>query len=276
MPVKSIKIPKEHVLPLTVGVLCLIVYAPALMWMWDRWFARDSYYSHGILIPFFTGYLIWQQKDELRKIPMQRSGWGMVLIVLGLLLYLLSAVLRVYFSSALSLLVVLVGIALHYYGTSILRRIVFPVSFLIFMVPLPMAVIVNISFKLKLFAATIAAKVLNNIGLVAIQQGSIIRMLHSQVVVDDVCSGLRSLISLMALGSVFAYWLQAPLYKKIILFLTTIPIAIVTNVCRVVILSAISEVWGSEYTVGFVHDATGFLVFALAVVMFVLVSRLIE
>jgi len=267
---------KKNIQILLAGIICLIAYCPILIWMWDRWFARDSYYSHGILIPFVTGYLIWQQKDELKKIPLKSSALGIPLVILGLVIYLISSPLRIYFSAGFSLLIVIFGLALHFYGTSIVRLIVFPLFFLVFMMPLPQVIIVNISFKMKLFAAEIATGVLNNIGFQAVREGSIISMRHTQVIVDDVCSGLRSLISLTALGSIFAYWLKGSLYKRILLFLTTIPIAVITNVCRVIILASISEIWGSKYVEGFVHDATGYLIFVLAFILLYAAAKIIE
>jgi len=129
---------------------------------------------------------------------------------------------------------------------------------------------------MKLFAASIATGLLNQMGLEAIQEGSIIKLRHATVIVDDVCSGLRSLISLTALGSIFAYWLKGGVVKKIFIFLSTIPIAIITNVCRVVVLSSIGEIWGAKYATGFIHDATGYLVFALAFIMLYLVGRILE
>jgi exosortase len=267
---------KKNFKPLMMAGVFLLSYIPVFMVMWDKWWARDSYYSHGILIPFVTAYLIWQKKDILGTLPAQRASVGWILFLSGLFLYFISAVLRVNFSAGFSMLLVLYGIVLNFYGIPVTKKILFPLFFLVFMVPLPSVAIVNISFQLKLFAASIATQILNNTGLRAEQHGSIILMQHAQVIVDDVCSGLRSLISLTALGSIFAYWLDGPLWKKIILFLTTIPIAVVTNVCRVIVLASISEIWGSEYASGFVHDATGFMVFVLAFILLLAAGKLIE
>lgn len=267
---------KKNAQLVVVAAAFFLTYFPTLLWMWDRWFSRDSYYSHGILVPFVTGYLIWQKREELMKIAPQSSPWGFVLIVAGLMIHVLSSILRIYFSSGFSMLVVIVGVILHFFGKDILRKIFFPVAFLFFMMPLPLVVIVNISFKMKIFAAKIAAYLLNEMGLRAIREGSIIKMPHTHVIVEDVCSGLRSLISLAALGSIFAYWLNGPIYKRMFLFLMTIPIAIVTNVCRVVFLASVSEIWGSQYAEGFVHDASGFMVFGLAFILLYAVGKLIE
>lgn len=275
-PVDLKRVIKNHAQPLTASMIFLLAYTPTLMWMWSRWFATDSYYSHGILIPFVSGYLIWQKKAELQVMPVKESLLGMPLIVAGILLYLFSALFRINFSGGLSMFVVIFGMILHFYGMAILKKILFPIAFLIFMFPLPEVAIVNISFRMKIFAAGIAEKLLNQMGILAKRNGSIIMMRHAQVVVDDVCSGLRSLISLTALGSIFAFWLNGPAWKRVVLFLTTIPIAIITNVCRVVFLATVSEIWGPESAVGFIHDASGFLIFALAFVLLLGVSKVIE
>jgi exosortase len=267
---------KKNFQPVLVSILFLWAYTPIFIWMWDRWFARDTYYSHGILIPFVTIYFIWLKQPELRRFNPQRSPGSLVLFAFGIALYLVSSILRVYFSSAMSMLIVLTSLILYIYGIKVLRKIAFPLIFLIFMIPLPLYIIVNISFKMKLLAASIAAHLLNFLGMYAVRDGSVIKLHSTFVIVDDVCSGLRSLISLTALGSIFAYMLKAPMYKRVILFLTTIPIAIITNVCRVVFISTFSEIWGVNSTKGFVHDLMGFLVFALAFAMLYIIGRVLE
>ena len=261
---------------ITLGLIFILTYLPTILWMWDRWFVRDSYYSHGILVPFVTVYLIWQKRKDLASTPIEPSGWGIRLITLGLCIHILSSLFRVYFSSSFSMIIVLAGLFLHFYGQAFFRKIFFPVFFLIFMMPLPLVIVVNISFKLKLLAAYIAASVLNTMGLHAVQEGSIIKMSRAYVIVDDVCSGLRSLISLMALGSIFTYWMKASWVKRLLVFLSTIPIAVLTNVFRVIILSSVSEIWGPKYAVGFLHNLTGFLVFGLAFILLYGMVKLLE
>ncbi|HOW36371.1 MAG TPA: exosortase/archaeosortase family protein [Candidatus Omnitrophota bacterium] len=273
---KLISIAKNHARELTLAAVCLLVYVPTFIWMWGRWFARDSYYTHGILIPLVSIFLIWQKRETLAKIHKASSPWGIKLIFAGLAIHLFSSLFRVYFSSGFSLMLVIPGLILHLYGTAMLMEVAFPVAFLFFMIPLPMVIIANISFQMKLFAAQIAAAALNGMHIPAVREGSLIKMRTSYVIVDDVCSGLRSLISLTALGSIFAYWMTSSRTKKIILFLSTIPIAILTNVVRIIFLSIVSEVWGPQHTEGFIHDFSGFMVFALAFLMLFAVGKILE
>jgi exosortase len=271
---------KKHIQPCIIFAFCLLAYTPTFFWMKIRWFARDSYYSHGILIPFVVGYLIWDKRKQLQDILKTNSSpshpWGIPLIITGLLIHTISSVLRVYFTSGFSLLITIIGIILHFYGAKILKALAFPLFFLSFMIPLPEVTIVNISFRMKMFAASISARTINAIGILAIRDGSVIRMPHAYVIVDDVCSGLRSLISLGALGSIFAYFFKAPLWKRIALFLTTIPIAIITNVFRVVFLAFVSEVWGHEAASGLVHDFSGYSIFIIAFILLAASGKLLE
>lgn len=258
------------------GAVFATTYVPTFLWMWDRWFVADSYYSHGILIPFVTGFLIWQKKDELAKLKKTSSRWGILLITAGLIIHLFSSLFRIYFTSGFSMLIVLSGLILRFYSPLLFRKILFPICFLVFMIPIPEVAIVNISFKMKILAAQSATVLLNKIGLLAIRKGSIIQMQHAHVIVDDVCSGLRSLISLTALGAIFAYWMNAPAVKRVILFASTVPIAIATNMIRVIFLAGVSEIWGAQYATGFVHDASGFMVFALAFLLLYAVGKVLE
>jgi exosortase len=253
----------------------ILAYLPTFFWMWDRWFERDSYYSHGILVPFVTGYFIWQMKDDLAKTIKKESKWGIAFIIFGIVIYLFASLFRIYFISAFSMFVVFLGLVLHFYGEEIFKKLSFPLAFLVFMIPLPSVVIVKISFHMKLFAAQIATALLNDLRIPAIREGSIIKMRSAQVVVDDVCSGLRSLISLTALGSIFAYSMKSVMWKRVILFLSTIPIAIITNVIRVLLLASVSEIWGPEYAKG-IHDFSGFLIFGIAFFLLLAVKNLIE
>ncbi len=261
----------------TVAAVFLLAYFPIFLWMWDRCTARDSYYSHAVFVPFASAYLLWLDRGEVASVKKEPFPGGIWLIIFGVIVLLLSSLFRVYFTAAFTMPIVLSGVILVFFGKEFFRRIFFPVAFLVFMIPLPEVLITEISFQLKMFAAQIATSLLNNhLRIPAIREGSLIKMRNASVMVEDVCSGLKYLISLTALGSIFAYLLKGPWWKKTILFLFTIPISILTNVFRIIVLSFVSEVWGSQYASGLFHDLTGLLGFALAFVLLWIVSKVIE
>jgi len=257
-------------------VLTVIVYLPTLIWMWDRWFTKDSYYGHGILIPLVSLYILWQNKERIKKIKTNPSNLGLVLIIIGLIIHLVSALLRVYFTSGFSLLLVIPGLVLYLYGSSMLDEVKFPIAFLFFMIPLPLEAVANISLKMKLFAAQASTTILNRMNIPALRDGSTIKMMHAYLIVGDPCSGLRSLISLLALGALFAYFLNTTTLKKIILFVCSAPIALISNIVRILALALVGEIYGQKYTHGFFHDFMGMMVFVIAFIGLTVIAKVLE
>ncbi len=240
------------------------IYAPAVFWMVDRWRAADSYYAHGPLIPLVSGLLLWWRRDQWTRLPAASSPWGFRLIWAGLLLQVFSALWRVYFTSAVSFLPVLTGLVLVFGGRRLLSQVWFPIAFLIFMIPLPLAAIANLSLQLKLFAAGASSQILFWMGIPTLQEGSILYLPHSTVLVEDLCSGLRSLISLIALGVLCTYLLKAVWWKRATLLLATVPVAISANIVRITVVCLVSELYGAQMASGAFHDIMGFVSFGLA------------
>jgi len=267
----------NHVRAAVITLLLLVIYSPTISWMVDRWNAHDSYYSHGFLVPFVSLYVLWTKRVRLSRMKLKPAAWGVGVIIGGLVLHLASALLRVYFTSAFSMIPVIAGLIIYFCGVAIFKETLFAVLFLAFMMPLPLVTIVGITFKMKLFAAYWANKVINAMGIRAVLDGSVIRMRHTHVIVEDVCSGLRSLISLLALGTIIAY-LSAKLtrLKKVIVFFAAGVMAILANVVRIVFMAVTSEVWGAKFTEGPMHTLSGLLVFAVAFAGLMIVVKEIE
>ena len=248
------------------GLIAGIIYIPAFIWMWGRWFAEESYYSHGILMPIVTIFLIMFKKDELKLVKPKPNKWGLALIVLSIAIHLISAWIKVYFTSGFSMILLILGLVLYFLGNAYFGKLVYPILFLVFMIPMPMVVVANLSVKLKLFAAQLATLLLNRIGISAIRDGSTIKTLHSYMMVEGPCSGIRSMISLLALGALVAYFMNANMIKKWALLALTIPIAICANVLRITLLTSVSEIYGEKFAMGWFHDFSGFLLFFVALV----------
>ncbi len=259
-----------------IGILFLFAYFPTLVWMADRWMAADSYYGHGFLIPLVSAYLVWRKRKEIAQLPKESSSWGLVLLVVGLLIHLASAMVKVYFTSGFSILISVSGLVLYLGGKRLLRAVGFPIFMLFFMIPFPLVVIGTAVLRLKLFAAMCATVILHLIGMPAVQQGSTIFMRNATVLVDDPCSGLRSLLSLLTLGVLFAYLKQARLSRRVLFFLSSIPIAIFANVIRIVMLAGIADIYGVDVALKFFHDFSGFVVFGLALGGLSLVGRVLQ
>ena len=261
---------------IALSILVIVAYLPTFIWMVERWSVRDTYYSHGFLVPLISVFIIWLKRNELKRLRTKPVHLGWVFFMGGLLVHLVSTPLRISFVSGFSLIATLFGLVLLLLGKEYLRILMFPILFLNFMIPLPMVAIANLSFRLKLFAAQISTFIINKLGIPAIREGSIIRTMHSVLMVEDPCSGIRSLVALIALGALMAYFSGISKTKKTILFLCSIPIAISTNIIRIVALSLVSEIYGAKAATGWFHDTMGILVFVFAFVGLAAVGKILE
>ncbi|MBN1527269.1 MAG: exosortase/archaeosortase family protein [Candidatus Omnitrophica bacterium] len=258
------------------AAMALVAYFPTLQWMVDRFEAPESYYGHAYLIPLISGYIIWQRRDTLNKAPLSSEWYGLAIVVACLAAHLACAALRVYFVSGFTLVAVLYGLVLFFLGKETARILTFPLFFLFTMIPLPMVAIAQITVRLKLFATQAAALVLNIIGFICVTDGNVIRMPNSYVVVDTPCSGLRSLISLLTLGLLFTYFARISYPRKAILLLSSVPIAIATNIFRIVVVAILNDFFGPEVAMGTFHYVLGFFVFVFAFGAFLGVAKLLE
>lgn len=261
---------------LSCTILLFIAYFPTFVWMADRWAAPESYYGHGFLIPLVSLYIAWQRRNAIAAAKKSSEPVGIILIVLGLAAHLACALLRVYFLSGFSFVLVLFGVALYFYGREVARNLVFPIFFLLAMIPLPLVLIGNLTVKLKLFAAEFATFILNRIGFPSVRDGSIIRMPQSQILIEAPCSGLRSLIALLTLGLLFAFGAKISYPRKTTLLLSAIPIALASNIIRILMLATVNDLYGGKAITGFFHDFSGFFVFAFAFTALLLVMRGLE
>jgi len=258
------------------AVLLMVTYIPTMRWMFDRWMAAESYYGHGFLIPIISLGILWQRCGLLKKARISNEISGLVIVAIGLLIHIVCALLKVYFISGFSFVFVLYGLVLFFFGKEMTRQLIFPIFFLLAMVPLPLVLIGNLTVKLKLFAAQVSTVILNNIGFPSIRDGSIIRMPNSFIAVEAPCSGLRSLIALLTLGLLFAFVIKVSYLKKGLLFLSALPIAIATNVFRILMLATVNDLYGEKVAMGFFHDFLGFVVFGFAFLGLWAIGRILE
>jgi len=237
-------------------------------WMTIRWDQPNSYYSHGWLVPAISAVLVYRKRKRLSAARVRPCLGGLGVLLPSLLLHLLGTAWQVGFLSGFAMLGVLGGLVLTLFGPEVLRVVLFPLLFLAFMVPLPVLLVESVSFRLKLLAARLAVAALDLAGMVAVRQGSYIRIPAGTVIVDDVCSGLKYLISLMAFGALYAHISSVSRPQKAVLFLLSIPIAFVANVFRVVLMVVIAYFWGvATIQKWYFHDTFGFMLFAAAFLM---------
>jgi len=261
------------------SIACFIyVYHETFQWLYERYTNPDSHYSHGFLIPLISGYLIWRKRDQLKNTVPSSSRFGLVLAGLSLLIHIGSVWTHIFFTSGFSILLFFIGLSLYLFGPEFTKKISFPLAFLIFMFPLPMGAIGAFSFPLKLMVSNLAASFLNLFGLPIFREGAVVHLARTSLTIDDPCSGIRSLISLLALGALIAYISKTSILKKGVLFVAAIPIAIFTNVLRVCALILAAHWLGGNWAMPehWFHTASGMGVFGVSMILLFLTMKVIE
>lgn len=246
--------------------LLVLIYIPALIDLVRDWY-HDANYSHGFLVPLISFYLIWKNRAELSKIEAKPNGFGLAVIIFGVVLFILGNGASEYFTVRFSLVVTLFGIILYHLGSEFIRKSWFAVLFLVFMIPIPYVVYFSATFPMQLLASKVSSVLLNLIGMPVVRQGNIIHLPNQALEVAEACSGMRSLVSLMALGAIYAYLSQKRLSAKIILFLSAIPIAVISNVFRVFLTSIFVYTTDLTVTEEPFHSIMGAMVFVVAFIL---------
>jgi len=255
------------------AAFCLVAaaaYGPVLTDMAADW-ARDDNYSHGFLVPFVSAYALWVHRRHLVDLEWRPSWFGFGVVLLGVVALVLGEVGAEQFTKRVSFLLVVGGGILFLLGIPALRRLSFPYAYLFFMVPLPYIVYDSVAFPLKLMAARVATGVVLAMGIPIYAEGNVIYLESTTLQVADACSGIRSLMSLLALAAAFAYLTQRGKASRWFLTLSAIPIAIFTNMVRIIGTAFLTHYYGVEMAMGFFHEFAGLVVFGTAlVILFVL------
>lgn len=248
------------------AVLLLGLYHEVLSYLVLQWYL-DPNYSHGFLVPFVAAYFVRERYDALSRLAVRPSLWGAALLGLGLLMLVLGAIGAELFVQRVSLIVVIAGLVLLLLGPEQLRVLLFPIAFLLFMIPLPAIVVNAAAFPLQLLAAKTATFCLFHAGIPVLREGNVIVLAGTTLEVAEACSGIRSLQTLMALATVYAYFTQDAVWRRWALIVLSIPIAIVANAFRVSGTGFLAHAFGLEAAEGFYHGFSGWLIFVLAFVL---------
>jgi exosortase D (VPLPA-CTERM-specific) len=251
------------------ALLVFALYEHGLNRMVDYWFRKEEY-SHGVLIPFITAFLIWQKKDVLERISFNGSWAGVVFTLVGALIISIGNISAITAIMQYGFVIALAGFALAYMGWRGFREIWIPVLLLFFMIPFPDVITQDLSRHLQLISSSIGVWVIRLFGISVYLEGNVIDLGVYQLQVVEACSGLRYLFPLMTLGFVCAYIYKAALWKRIVIFLSTIPITILLNSFRIGIIGVLVEYWGISMAEGFLHDFEGWAVFMVCTGILVL------
>jgi len=274
--VRAGEISKAHVLSvLAVAAAFVVLYAPIIPWWVEHCSDPEGLYNHAFLIPFVSLWLLWQIRGKLSQVAYRPCPKALWLVAAGLLLNLFGVIVEAKFIVFLSLVVVLIGLLWMWLGTEFMRVVWFPLAFLFFAVPLD-PILTKLSVPLQMFSARMAGAVVGLTGIPVVVSGAQLSTSKFGVIVIPDCSGLKYTVSLLALATLVAAQVSIPsVFWRVVLVLSALPVAMIANAIRITAVTLIGELWGKEAATGFYHNASGVLIFAIALAMFMGLAVLI-
>jgi exosortase len=246
-----------------VTVEVVVLFAPTVAWLVDRYTISVWHNAHGMFVAPLTVWLAWQELSARRNLPVEGSAWGFALLIPALAVHALDAGMHTQLLSAIAMFVAFAGLAWLTLGTARTRVIAFPLAFLVFAIPIPLAFTEPVHLLLRYVAATGAAQLLPFFGVSVFRDGTALHTVNGTILVADACSGFSTLYAAMAVASLAAYSANSWRRRATVL-VSAAPIAIAANLVRVVILTLLVFWYGGEVLDTFVHPLSGMLTFAVA------------
>jgi len=253
--------------PLVLSALLLLLYASMLKHLVLQWWS-DADYSHGFLVPLFSGYVLWRTRDRWMSCEVKPSNFGLLVMLGAIGLLVVGSLGAELFTSRFSLLVLLAGMILFLAGWKFLRAVAFPLCFLIFMIPLPVIIYNQITFPLQLLASRFATFLLDLVHVPVLRDGNILILSNYSLEVVEACSGIRSLMALISLAVIYVYFLEPRRWAQLVLVVLMVPIAIATNAIRIMGAGMMAHRFGPAAAEGFLHEFSGWVIFLVALVLF--------
>jgi exosortase len=297
----SVAIPRKLYQPLLIAVALAFVYFTVLEKLGRDWW-HDENYSHGLLIPIVIGYILGQERKRFRAAQTQPAVWfGAIGVTVSLLALWAGTAGAELFVQRISLVVMLMSVAIFFWGFRLLRLVFMPLSLLVLAIPIPQIVFNKIAFPLQLFASRCAVGAMSLLNIPVLRQGNIIELMPlgastpKKLAVVEACSGIRSLMTLVTLAVVYAYFTKPKgntdddadrppgglrsqtggvdflktftLWRSLILVIAAVPIAILTNALRVSGTGVLAHYYGTRVADGFFHSFSGWVIYIAAALL---------
>lgn len=257
------------------AILSVWLYSHTLAHLVGQWWT-DPNFSHGFFVPLFSAYVIWQERGRLARITPHPSWSGLAVLLSGLVVLVVGRLGAELFLDRSSLLLVLAGIIILFFGWNLFRELLFPWAFLLLMIPIPTIVFNQITFPLQLLASKVAATVLPLLGVPILREGNVINLPVMALEVAEACSGIRSLMSLVTLAIIYGYLMEKRLWVRWVLALASIPIAVAANSVRIIGTGLLVQYWDAEKAEGYFHASWGWIIFVISLIMLYALHALIR
>ncbi|HET6324364.1 MAG TPA: exosortase/archaeosortase family protein [Planctomycetaceae bacterium] len=252
---------------LTMGAVILVCHFAVLTHLAGRWKAEANY-SHGFLVPFISGWLLWHRRDLIAVQPTIRGRWvGFALVILSVLVRLFAAYFGFLLAEPLAFILCIAGATALIGGFAALRWAWPAIAFLVFMIPLPGAVGSRLGGPLQHLATLGSTYVLQTLGIPAVASGNVICLTHGRIGVAEACNGLGMLTTFGAVTTAAVFLLKLSGWENVCVLASSVAIALLANICRIAATGVVQELIGVEFAERFFHDFAGLVMVPLALLM---------
>jgi exosortase A len=243
-----------------------LAYFPVWKSLWLAWSASDDY-SHGLFIFPASLYFAWQKRERLAGIEVQPSFVGGLIVILSLVLYLLAHYAEIATLASLTLVIALAGSIIYLYGFALFNELRFPLFFMLFMIPVPSQIFSTLTIPLQLFVSKASTAIASLSGIPVLREGNVIFLAHRTLEVVQACSGLRSMMLLLALSAGIGYLTLKVNILRLALMAWAVPAAILANMIRVLMIIFAENHFGYDLTANTSHTVFGVFIFLLALIL---------
>lgn len=269
----SANLKRHQYIYILLGIIMLF-NIPVLRDLVSDWL-RDDNYSHGFLIIPISIFLFYRKRREL-IFPAMECRLGLLVMLAGCVGYIFGVAASEYFTTRFSLVLMITGLSLYYLGWGNFKKVWFAYFFLLFMIPIPAVIYHSATLPMQLLATKVTHHFLGIIGVPCIRQGNILYLPEYTLEVAEACSGLRSLATLMALGAIYGYLTLPGRARPVALFFLTIPIAVVTNIIRLLFTAVGAYAISIKLAEDFLHELSGLIVFFTALILMFIIGALLK
>jgi len=245
------------------AALVVAAYARTFAFLWETWTHNDNY-SHGPLVPIVAAVMAWTRRDVLARTPVRGDGRGLVLVGLGCLMQVAGIRSDVLTLQGWSFVLLAFGLTWTFLGAAMTRRLAFPLAYLAFMLTFPPFFVNRLSYALKEIAMHASTWAADLLGVTFQRSGMTLHLATGELRVENPCSGLRSLIALLATGAAFAFFQPGGFWRRAPLVVAAIPIAVVANAVRLTALILVAHYGSVETATGAFHDWSGHAIYVVA------------
>lgn len=260
------------------GILAMLIlwlYGPTLVRLATQWW-QDPNFSHGFFVPLFSIFAVWQNRAQFSQITPRPSSAGFLILSSAMLMLIVGQMGAELFLSRFSLLLVTAGLIVLLFGWKFFRTALFPWAVLILMIPIPAILYNQITFPLQLLASRVAAAVLSILGIPVLREGNVITLPSMALEVAEACSGIRSLMSLITLATIYGFMAEKRQWVRYLLLVASVPIAVMANSLRIIGTGLLVQYWNVNAAQGYFHASWGWIIFVVSLLLLYAFHQLVR